>query len=512
MLRSSHFVSRFVPLLCAALAAAQEPAFEAADRASFAALAGLDDDERWQRVTLRASRASGTPRRLHYSLPALTAALLDHPGGTGAHAAPLRVPPGTIFVAEDLDVHGAAQRTELLAIDAQGQPRFAAFDARGARIAIDEASCARCHLGAERFVPWSAFPDEAAEQRIELAPSARDRHALARFGDPARRSSGAIAPYGALLLGVLGERASRGALSATERASYAALRARYPEVLLAPDASSSGAAPSSPVEPRVAALRAALDLHLASPSDEDALIWAGRRFAYLGRFDEAIALFTQGLVLHPRSAKLRRHRGHRYLSTKRFDLAVADLERARELAFEAPDEVEPDGAPNALGIPLTTLRSNALYHAALAHYLRGDVLRARDLWSADLAMASNDDRRASASCWLWAAARRCGDAVAAERALEWVSPATQVIENHAYLDVLRLRRGELTAEEVLALHPGSTGLASAGYGVAETWLAAGEQGKARALLQRIVAVAPPAAFGTLAAEVALQRLERARAR
>lgn len=265
-------------------------------------------------------------------------------------------------------------------------------------------------------------------------------------------------------------------------------------------------------DPRVAALNEALARHRAHPDDEDARIWVGRRLAYLGRFDEAIEVFTQGLVQHPQSAKLLRHRGHRYLSTKSFALAVADLERARELAFLVPDEVEPDGQPNALGIPLTTLRSNALYHAALAHFLRGDVLRARDLWSEDLASATNDDRRASASCWLWAAAQRCGDSAAAERALAWVRPETRVIENQAYLDVLRLRRGELDAEILLAQHPGSTGLASAGYGLAETWLASGKREEARALLRRIVAEAPPAAFGTLAAEVALRGLPATSAR
>jgi tetratricopeptide (TPR) repeat protein len=278
------------------------------------------------------------------------------------------------------------------------------------------------------------------------------------------------------------------------------------------EAGSLAQEPPPAPDPRVESLRIALERHRANPHDEDALIWAGRRLGYLGRFDEAIALFTQGLAAHPRSAKLLRHRGHRYLSTQRFDLAVADLERARELAFAAPDEVEPDGAPNALGIPLTTLRSNALYHAALAHYLRGDVLRARDLWSEDLALATNDDRRASASCWLWAAALRCGDAAAAARALAWVRDETSVIENHAYLDVLRVRRGELRADELLARHPGSTGLASAGYGLAETWLAAGQTREARALLVRIGAEAPPAAFGTLAATVALARLPSAEAR
>ena len=37
----------------------------------------------------------------------------------------------------------------------------------------------------------------------------------------------------------------------------------------------------------------------ASPEDADAIIWYGRRLAYLGRYREAIAVFTRGIALHP---------------------------------------------------------------------------------------------------------------------------------------------------------------------------------------------------------------------
>src|SRR5262245_50177770 len=93
----------------------------------------------------------------------------------------------------------------------------------------------------------------------------------------------------------------------------------------------------------------------ARPDDADALIWLGRRTAYLGRFREAIAVFTRGLEKHPRDPRFLRHRGHRYVSVRELDKAVADLERAGDLLRWRPDEVEPDGEPNALGIPTSTL-------------------------------------------------------------------------------------------------------------------------------------------------------------
>src|SRR6185503_2528830 len=49
------------------------------------------------------------------------------------------------------------------------------------------------------------------------------------------------------------------------------------------------------------------------PNDANAIIWLGRRTAYLGRYGEAIAIFTEGIRKHPRDARIYRHRGHRYI-------------------------------------------------------------------------------------------------------------------------------------------------------------------------------------------------------
>jgi tetratricopeptide (TPR) repeat protein len=81
---------------------------------------------------------------------------------------------------------------------------------------------------------------------------------------------------------------------------------------------------------------------------EDNYIWMGRRLAYLNRHNDAIAEFTEGLRQYPDSYKLLRHRGHRWITLRRFDLAVDDLNRAASLIEGVPDEVEPDGMPNRL--------------------------------------------------------------------------------------------------------------------------------------------------------------------
>ncbi len=71
-----------------------------------------------------------------------------------------------------------------------------------------------------------------------------------------------------------------------------------------------------------------------------------------------------------------RHRGHRYITLREFDKAIADFNKAVELIEGTDDIVEPDGAPNAAGIPTSTLHTNIWYHLGLAHYLKGDFAAA----------------------------------------------------------------------------------------------------------------------------------------
>ncbi len=65
------------------------------------------------------------------------------------------------------------------------------------------------------------------------------------------------------------------------------------------------------------------------PSSADAAIWLGRRLGYLGRFRDAIDAYTKGIATHPNEPRLYRHRGHRYITIRKFDLAITDLHHAR---------------------------------------------------------------------------------------------------------------------------------------------------------------------------------------
>ena len=170
-------------------------------------------------------------------------------------------------------------------------------------------------------------------------------------------------------------------------------------------------------------LREAEVAYRAAPEDEDAIIWYGRRLAYLSRYRDAVEIFSRGLELHPDSYRLLRHRGHRYISLRQFDDAVADLSRAAELAAGLPRETEPDGAPNALDIPLSNTHFNIWYHLALAHYLRGDFEAARDAYLECLEHSDNPDLLVATTDWLYMTYRRLGEDEAAD--IRWETAGTE---------------------------------------------------------------------------------------
>ncbi len=261
-------------------------------------------------------------------------------------------------------------------------------------------------------------------------------------------------------------------------------------------------------ESQLAEARAAYD---RAPQNADSIVWLGRRLAYLGRVREAIDVYTRGIALHPENPWLYRHRGHRYITVRELDNAIADLSRAAALMQNRDDEVEPDGQPNARNVPIGTLRSNIDYHLALAHYLKGDFAAAIPIYARELANATNDDRRVSIAYWHYLALRRLGREAEAAALLAPVSAAMNVIENDGYRDLLLLYKGELTADSVLKPAAGGTmsvADATTSYGVAAWWLVNGRTDDAVILFRRILAGGQWPAFGYIAAESEIARLIR----
>jgi tetratricopeptide (TPR) repeat protein len=256
------------------------------------------------------------------------------------------------------------------------------------------------------------------------------------------------------------------------------------------------------LEADLTAARAALE---RAPDDPDARIWVGRRLGYLGRYRDAIAAFTEGVERFPKDARFLRHRGHRYITVREFDKAIADLERADALVAGAADQIEPDGQPNDRNIPLTTLNSNIRYHLALAYYLKGDFAKAAPVWQRARDAVRNPDNLVSATHWLYLTLRRLGRADAATRALDGIVPGLEVIENGSYYSLCQMYKGMRTAEDVLKAAGGGPSGAAVAYGVSAWHDVNGRAADANALRRQLVDGPDWAPFGVIAAEADLAR-------
>ncbi|MEJ2541495.1 MAG: hypothetical protein P8188_16270 [Gemmatimonadota bacterium] len=246
----------------------------------------------------------------------------------------------------------------------------------------------------------------------------------------------------------------------------------------------------------------------ATPENADSIIWLGRRTAYLGRYREAIRIYSEGIEEHPEDARLYRHRGHRYITVREFDRAIADLNRAARLVDGTEDQVEPDGLPNARGVPTSTLHFNIWYHLGLAYYLAGDLESALTAWQACMGVSRHVDSRVATAYWLNNTMRRLGMNDRADELLTWVDEDLDVIESTAYLDVLLLHKGERTPQDLLGPSGQEATLESttAGYGVAVWHRVNGRADEAVALMERVLTNRDQwAAFGYIASEADLAR-------
>lgn len=255
-------------------------------------------------------------------------------------------------------------------------------------------------------------------------------------------------------------------------------------------------------------LSAAQTAYAADPGNVDKAIWVGRRLAYLGRFRESIKFYTLALQRFPNEPKLLRHRGHRYLTVRDLKAAAADFETAVLHMKGKPDEIEPDGQPNARNIPIGSLHSNVWYHLGLAYYLQGEWSKASQAYAECQKTSSNDDRLVSTSYWQALAFARSGDRAATARVLERIRPEMQVIENDSYHQLLLYFKGEVSESKLLKAADEGNAKATIGYGIAAWKLAQGDASASRRLLEEIVAGPNWTAFGYLAAEADLARLPR----
>jgi tetratricopeptide (TPR) repeat protein len=260
-------------------------------------------------------------------------------------------------------------------------------------------------------------------------------------------------------------------------------------------------------------LASAREAYDKNPQDVDAAIWLGRRTAYLGRFGEALEIYTRAIELHPDDPRLYRHRGHRYITLRKFDLAIKDLRKAADLVEAKTDQVEPDGQPNARNIPTSTLNSNIYYHLGLAHYLRAEFAEARKAFETCLEFSKTPDMLVATTSWLYTTLLRLGLKDDAQRVLDPITTDMDVIENGAYYRLLMVYKGRGSLES-LTITAKDVDAVTIGYAAGNASIAGGRVEEGVKQLKALMAKRPDQwpAFGYIAAEADVARLDKPKKR
>jgi len=255
-------------------------------------------------------------------------------------------------------------------------------------------------------------------------------------------------------------------------------------------------------------LRSAEKKYNTDSLNDEHIIWYGRRLAYLGYYNESIAIYTKGIKLHPGNARFYRHRAHRYITLRCYDNAIADLKKAIGLIKDQIDEIEEDGIPNARNFPTSTLHTNIYYHLGLAYYLKGDNRQALLAWEKCLDIADNDDMKVATLNWINITLRKMGRQKDADHHLLDVTKDMEIIENRDYYDILLMYQSGDDSKLVEKTQNQQTVTnATLGYGLATYYQLKGDKAKTKELFQKVVAGHQWSSFGYIAAEAELAKMK-----
>ncbi|MFY0608003.1 MAG: tetratricopeptide repeat protein [Cyclobacteriaceae bacterium] len=254
---------------------------------------------------------------------------------------------------------------------------------------------------------------------------------------------------------------------------------------------------------RLAQMAKARTKYETYPDSIENIIWYGRRLAYLGQYKDAIRIYSVGLDIKPDSYRLLRHRGHRYITIREFDLAIEDLQKAVFYARTAENQIEPDGLPNRKNIPLSNDKFNIWYHLGIAYYLKGNYDKALSSFKHCLDYVDNDDLLVANTDWYYMTYQKIGNTEAAKELLESVDKRMRIIENYHYNRRIQLYLGKTDPIDILDQAQGDNGSLdpTLGYGLANWYLYNGQLEQAKSTLNRVLKHHAWDAFGYIAAEV-----------
>ena len=221
------------------------------------------------------------------------------------------------------------------------------------------------------------------------------------------------------------------------------------------------------------------------PRNVERIIQLGLAHAAIRQYREAIRTFTRGIAIAPNNALLFRWRGHRYISVRELDSAIADLTRGNRLDSTSYD---------------------IWYHLGVARFVRAEFPAAADAFAHAQRLAPNDNEIVGATDWLWMSLSRAGRTADAQAALARAHDSLRITTATAYAQRIKLYKGRIGPDQVLT--PGDTGdvaVATLAYGVGNWFLVKGDRAAARTWFERAIRSGGWPAFGFIAAEAELKR-------
>lgn len=222
----------------------------------------------------------------------------------------------------------------------------------------------------------------------------------------------------------------------------------------------------------------------AAPGEVQRYIALGTAQAGARQMREAVQTFSRALARWPGDPMLLRWRGHRYLSVRRFDDAMADLTR---------------------GYGMDSTNYGILYHLGVLRFVRGDFNAAADAFARAQPLAPDAGELAGATDWRWMSLMRAGRG--AEAAAMLARRPDSLATTVAYARRLALYRGEIAPEAVITpADSDDVQRATLHYGLGNWYLVRGDTTRARAEFREAVRSGGWPAFGFIAAEAELARM------
>ncbi len=242
-----------------------------------------------------------------------------------------------------------------------------------------------------------------------------------------------------------------------------------------------------------------------NPDNEINIINYGIKLADLGRFQEAISIYEEGLVKFPESHKIRRYIGQQYLTTRQFDKAILSLSEAINYANGKP--VIESEHKNLKYNKKTTynVKFNIWYYLGLSYYMKGNYDKAISSFRKCEKYTNNNDLKVVITNWLYTAFAKIGNLDLAEAEIMSIPTNMRLVEikSRKYHDLIMLYRG-LVTPSILTKRNGID--ADVGYGIGNYYLVNGQVENAISAFNRVISTEQQAFVGYIAIESELEVL------